>query len=203
MSAIARSGTLAFILTVFFTSYSACAQQATPPAVINGKWDVSAWAAIATGEENTNSFNEARIWTAGFFLGKLMHREILSGWRRGTLEYGFNLIPLFVTSKSQKVHGGGFEPIVLRWYSSQGLDRVTPYLELAGGAVFTNSNLPPGNTSSMNFTARAGGGVQVFTHQRQSLDLSCRWMHASNANLGVRNPEFNGIQVSLAYHWFK
>jgi hypothetical protein len=201
VSAIARSGTVALVF--FFVSHSAGAQESPSRAAINGKWDISAWAAVATGEENTNSFNEARIWDAGFFLGKLMNHELLSNWRRGTLEYGFNLIPLFVASKSQKLHGGGFEPIVLRWYSSHSLARITPYLEVAGGAVFTTSNLPPGNTSSMNFIARAGGGIQVFTRNRQSLDLSCRWMHASNANLGVRNPEFNGIQVSLGYHWFK
>ncbi|HXZ32274.1 MAG TPA: acyloxyacyl hydrolase [Terriglobales bacterium] len=201
MSAIARYGTLPLIL--FLLANSSAAQESAPRAAINGKWDISVWAAVATGEENTNSFNEARIWTAGFFLGKLMHREVLGGWRRGTIEYGSNLIPLFLTSKSQKVHGGGFEPIVLRWYSSHSLGRATPYLELAGGAVFTNSNLPPGNTSSLNFTARAGGGIHVFTRKRQSLDLGCGWMHASNANLGVRNPEFNGIRLSLAYHWFK
>jgi len=122
-------------------------------------------------------------------------------------EFGINLTPLVTTAKTQKVHGGGFEPIVLHWYSSHNFGRATPYLEVAGGAVFTDANLPPGNTSSLNFTARAGGGFQIFIRSRQSLDLGCGWMHASNANLGVRNPEFNGefngIRVTVGYHWFK
>src|SRR6266849_4902604 len=42
-----------------------------------------------------------------------------------------------------------------------------------------------------------------FTQGRQSLDVGCRWLHISNANLGVRNPEFNGVEISLGYHWFK
>jgi hypothetical protein len=33
--------------------------------------------------------------------------------------------------------------------------------------------------------------------------VGLRWSHISNANLGVINTEFNGIQLSLAYHWYK
>ena len=178
-------------------------QDHKPPSVQNATWDFSIWAAGATGEENTNSFTEAQISTAGVFLGRVITSKIGRGWGRGNLEYGFNLIPVFVTSGNQRVSGGGFEPVVLRWNSSQHIGRVVPYIELAGGAVFTASNLPPGNTSSVNFTAKGGGGIYIFTKDRQSLDLGCRWSHISNANLGVRNPEFNGFQFSLGYHWFK
>lgn len=195
-------GALLLIAGFFCIICSAAAQEVSRSA-IKGHWDINPWGAIATGEENTNSFNEARIWTAGVFLGRVMGHEFLEGWRRGTLEYGFNLIPLLITAKSQKVHGGGFEPIVIHWYSSREFGRAKPYLEVAGGAVFTNANLPRGNTSSLNFTARAGGGFQVFARDRQSLDVGCGWIHASNANLGVRNPEFNGIRVTVGYHWFK
>jgi hypothetical protein len=184
-------------------TYAARAQDNPPLRVPTGAWDISIWAAGATGEENTNSWTEARVWTAGFFLGRTTNHEVAGGWRRGIPEYGFNLIPVFVTSKNQTLHGGGFEPIVLRWNSAYGTRRLSPYIDLAGGAVFTNANLPPGNTSSTNFTARAGGGIQLFTRKRQSLDVACHWSHISNANLGVRNSEFNGIRVSLGYHWFK
>jgi hypothetical protein len=203
MSAVARCARIWSIVSLLLLCYVAQAQDRLSPTVPNGKWDVSIWAAGATGEENTNSFSEARIWTAGVYLGKVMNRELAGGWRRGSLEYGFDLIPLFVTSKNQSAHGGAFEPIILKWLSSHGIGRSVPYIELAGGAVFTTTNLPPGNTSNVNFMARGGGGIQVFTRKRQSLDIACGWMHVSNANLGVRNPEFNGIQVKLGYHWFK
>jgi hypothetical protein len=45
--------------------------------------------------------------------------------------------------------------------------------------------------------------MRIFTEPRQSIEIGCRWAHISNANLGVRNPEFNGIQVSVEYHWFR
>jgi Lipid A 3-O-deacylase (PagL) len=167
------------------------------------KWDLGIWTAGATGEEHTNSLTEAQIWTAGFSLGRRITPEIGSGWRRGSLEYAFDVIPLFVTSGSQRIHGGGFDPVLLRWNSSLHRGRVAPYIELGGGGVATSANLPSGNTSSFNFMAKGGGGVRLFTRNRQSLDVGLAWWHISNANLGVQNPEFNGLQLTVSYHWFK
>lgn len=174
----------------------------------NRNWDISVWIAGATGEENSNSFTEAQILSGGVFVGKVFTGEIGRGWRRGNLEFGMDLIPLFVHLQPETLYGGGFEPTVLRWNSlglnsSRRRGRATPFLELAGGAVHTNSNLPAGDTSKFNFTARIGGGIQIFTRERRSVDIGCRWSHISNANLGTQNPEFNGIQVSVGYHWFK
>src|SRR5581483_3155210 len=173
----------------------------TPEQTVN--WDLDVCISGATGEENTNSFSEAQVWSAGFMVGHRLTEEVGSRWWRGNLEYGFNLIPLFKTANGHNTYGGGFEPVVLRWNSSLHVARVAPCIELAGGGLFTNANLPAGDTSDFNFTARAGGGIHIFTHQHRSVDVGCQWLHVSNANLGKRNPEFNGVQVSLGYHWFK
>jgi hypothetical protein len=164
-------------------------------------WDIGVWVAGATGEENTNSFAEAQILTAGVVVGRELTGEIGSGRRRGRLEYGFSLIPFFRQFTPQPNYGRGFEPVILRWNSSLRTSRISPYIELAGGAVWANSNFPAGNTSNFNFTARGGGGITLSTTRRQSFDIGCRWSHISNANLGIENPEFNGIQVSLGYHF--
>jgi hypothetical protein len=196
------SARLLVSLSLLFLGGSALAQ--TDAAVTRRRnWDFGVWAAGATGEENTNSFAEAQTLSAGFFVGKEVTGEIGHGWRRGRLEYGIDIIPLFRQFRPQSIYGGGFEPVVLRWNSILHTGHIGPYIELAGGALRTNTNLPAGNTSDFNFTARGGGGIQIFTHGRQFLDLGCRWSHVSNANLGVRNTEFNGVQVSLGYHWFR
>ena len=163
-------------------------------------WDISVWVAGATGEEHSNSFTEAQILSGGVFLGKVFTGQIGRGWRRGNLEFGMDLIPLFVHFTPQRLYGGGIEPAVLRW---NGLHRGrwAPFIELAGGGLETNVNLPSGKTSKFNFTARIGGGVQIFTQERRAVDIGCHWSHISNANLGQQNPEFNGIQMSVAYHW--
>lgn len=205
MHAVARFGAAIPVvaMTLLLLARTAPAQEHVHPVAQKGTWDISVWAAGATGEEQTDSFTEARIWTAGVFIGRMLTDEIGHGWRRGALEYGFDVAPLFVTSKNQRVHGGGFDPVILRWNFSQHATRLAPYIELGGGGVATTSNLPAGDTSSFNFVTRGGGGIHIFTRDRQSLEVGCRWLHISNANLGVRNPEFNGIQVSLGYHWFK
>ena len=194
---IAKSGLLLLMLASSSVAQERFAEEQ------NRNWDFSVWIAGATGEESTNSFTEAQILSGGFFVGKTLTGKIGSGWRRGSLEYGFDVIPLFVHFTPEKIHGGGFEPVILRWNSSLRAGRIAPYIELAGGGVRSNVNLPTGDTSNFNFTARGGGGIQIITTKRRSVDIACRWWHISNANLGVRNPEFNGIQVSLGYHWFK
>lgn len=166
-------------------------------------WDLSLWAAAATGEENSNSFAESQILSAGVFAGRMLTGEIGSGWRRGRLELGADFVPLFVQLTPQRIHGIAFDPIILRWNSSLHRGRVSPYVELGGGAVHTNANFPAGDTSNFNFIARGGGGIFVKVKRAQALEIGCRWWHISNANLGASNPEFNGIQVNVGWHWFK
>jgi hypothetical protein len=166
-------------------------------------WDLSVWAAGATGEEHTNSFSEAQIFSAGVFVGHALTREIGRGWRRGNFEFGADFVPIFVQFTPQRITGTAFDPIILRWNSSLHRGRVAPFVELGGGAIHTHVNFPQGDTSTFNFLARGGGGVLISTRHAQALEIACRWWHISNANLGVQNPEFNGIQVSLGWHWLK
>jgi Lipid A 3-O-deacylase (PagL) len=190
-------------LIVFLLTPTASAIGQVRPAAHEGPWDVSIWVASATGEETQNSFRQSQIWTGGLYLGKVITSEVGRGWRRFELEYGFDFVPLFVQSGNARIVGGGFDPVILRFNSGHQLGRIRPYIELAGGAVLTTSNLPPGNTSAFNFTVRGGGGVYLTSKKRRSWDLGCRYFHISNANLANRNPEFNGIQISVGYHWLK
>lgn len=165
---------------------------------------MSPWIAGATGEEFTNSFTEAQLLSAGVFFGRVMTGEFGSGWRRASLELGFDVIPLFVQPGRPTIYGGGFDPLILRFTSGHRFGRIVPYIEVGGGGVATTSNFPAGkNTSDFNFIARGGGGIHILTKARQSLDIGCKWLHVSNANLAPYNPEFNGIEFSIGYHFFK
>lgn len=173
------------------------------PELHDGSWDLSVWAAGATGEEGTNSFSESQIFSAGILAGKMVTRQIGSGWLRGRLEFAADFAPVFFQFTPRRIHGLAFDPVILRWNSTLHRGRVSPFLELGGGGLHTEADFPFRNTSSFNFVARGGGGIQIATVHAQALELGCRWWHISNANLGVRNPEFNGIQVNVAWHWFK
>jgi len=192
------------VLLLLFSACVSAAQDNAFPAWQKGTWDISPWIAGATGEETTNSFTQTQLWSVGVFFGRVMTGEFGRGWRRASLELGFDVIPVFVQTGNQTVYGGGFDPLILRFTSGHRFGRVVPYIELGGGGVATTSNFPPGsNTSNFNFTAHGGGGIHIITKSRQSLDIACKWFHVSNANLASFNPEFNGIQVSLGYHFFK
>jgi hypothetical protein len=190
------------VLAICLVGATANAQSLQPSSEA-AKWDFSVWAAAETGEEITNSLSESQIFSAGVFFGRMLTGEAGKSWTRGRLEYAFDVMPLFETFGNQHVHGFGFDPVILRWNSGLHTAWVLPYIELAGGGVFTNANLPPENTSSFNFTPKGGGGIYLRTRRKQCLDVGLRWSHISNANLGVQNPEFNGIQLTIAYHWLK
>lgn len=192
----------ALISQALFALVGGAYAQSTPESQ-NRAWDFSIWAGGATGEEITNSFSEAQIFTAGFLVGHSVSGEMGSGWRRGRFEYAADFIPVFVQLARRKITGTAFDPVILRWNSSLRRGRVTPFVELGGGGLRTSVNFPQGNTSTFNFIARGGGGVLVSTRGAQALEIACRWWHISNANLGVQNPEFNGLQVSVGWHWFK
>jgi Lipid A 3-O-deacylase (PagL) len=196
-----RSCLLACI--IFFACANASAQRDLPPIDWNTNWDFGVWVAGSTGEETTNSWAQAQLLSAGVFGGRVFTGEIGSGWHRGRFEYAFDAVPLFITFGNQNTHGGGFDPVIIRWNSSLHTSRVAPYIELAGGCVAVTENLPPGRTSGFNFTAKGGGGVYLFTRDRHALDIGLQWSHISNANLGFWNPEFNGLQLRLGFHWYK
>jgi hypothetical protein len=182
---------------------SPCLAQTAPPENTLRSWDFGVWVAGATGEENASSFTEAQIITAGFGVQKVITDELGSGWHQGRFAFGGDVIPVFVQLRPGTPYGFGVEPVILRWNSSLHISNGSPYLELAGGGVITNTNIPPGDTSDFNFTVRIGAGIQIHSGQRNALDLSCRWLHISNANLGRRNPQFNGLQLSVGYHWHR
>jgi hypothetical protein len=193
---------LVLLLIITYSAQICSAQDQTPsPGPATANWDFSVWVAGETGEELTNSFAEAQIWSAGVFVGKTLTDVVGSNWHRGSLEYAADFMPVFEAYGDQRIHGWGFDPVILRWNSALHTSRVAPYIELSGGAVVTSANLPPGDTSNFNFMAKGGGGFYFQIEKRQWLDLGCRWSHISNANLGNYNPEFNGVQVSIGYHW--
>ena len=73
-------------------------------------------------------------------------------------------------------------------------DAVNAYLGL--------HNLPPGDTSQINFTSGAEIGAQIFRKGTNSWDVSVKAYHLSNASIGNHNPGLNAnLQFMLGYTW--
>jgi hypothetical protein len=113
----------------------------------------------------------------------------------GRFEYAVDAVPAFVVlQKYNTAYGGGVNPLGLKWdFAARG--RVEPYLELNGGTLFTNHDVPAG-TSSVNFTDAAAFGVHLLS-DKWAWTLEARYMHISNAGLSSPNPGVNTVQVRL------
>ena len=70
--------------------------------------------------------------------------------------------------------------------------------------VTMRANLPPGDTSWVNFTPQVAMGANVFVKSRAALALEGAYVHHSNAGLGTENPGYNAALVfTVGYSWFR
>jgi hypothetical protein len=103
----------------------------------------------------------------------------------------------------QRVYGGGFHPVILKWNFTRS-KRVVPYIAAEGGVLFTTHDVPFPDTSNVNFTPGGDFGLQIFTSQRHAMVFSVHATHISNASMGDHNPGVNAsVLFRLGYHWFK
>ncbi len=162
-------------------------------------WDKTIFVGGGTSVESTPS---GQNFVLGFRLGRILTDEHGPGILRGTYEMGIDVIPL----DEYWIHGGqyagGIDPIVFKWNFTN-CCRFAPYAAIVGGALFSTYNLPPGDTSEINFTSGAEVGGQIFWNGgTNSWDISVKAYHLSNASIGNHNPGLNAnVQFMLGYTW--
>lgn len=165
-----------------------------------GAWDFGLFAqgghSVSGGVRNTSVFD------AGFRMGKVLTGEHGSGWMRGNFEYAADFIPIYVISQPVKnAYGVSFSPLAMKWNFTGG-KRLAPYVELGGGLLFTNTDVPV-RTSNINFTPQLGVGMHIFTREKRSVTLDFKYVHISNAGIALLNPGLNTLQFGIGYHWMK
>ena len=109
--------------------------------------------------------------------------------------------------------GASLTPVIFRWNFATGSHRLQPWLQAAGGLIYTTHKFPPdvlvphgtpGGTSVFNFSPQGGGGLHFFTRDGRSIDLGVNGVHISSASLGDRNPGVNAsIQIQVGYTFWK
>ncbi|HEV2400349.1 MAG TPA: acyloxyacyl hydrolase [Candidatus Sulfotelmatobacter sp.] len=166
-----------------------CAQEAPE----KGGNEVQIWAggghSVAGGRGNTGVFD------AGLRYGWILTGPHLPGFLRGRFEYALDAVPVFLAFQpTNKAYGAGFDPLGLKWnFVRHG--RISPYLELTGGVLFTNHDVPAG-TNPVNFMDQAALGMHILG-AKHNVSLELRYMHISNAGLATPNPGVNTVQVRL------
>jgi hypothetical protein len=154
-----------------------------------------------TGGHGTNgSTQHTSVWTAGFRYGWVITAPHGPGFLRGRFEYAVDAVPVFVLFQpTNTAYGAAVNPFALIWdFDTHG--RVVPYVDLGGGALFTNTQVPPG-TSRINFTTAGAVGLH-FLGDKRTWSVDVRFMHISNASLATLNPGINTIQLRLGLGWF-
>ena len=126
--------------------------------------------------------------------GRLVSGEHGPGVLRGRLEMVLEITPVFLAFQSDRAQGVGFSPLMFRWNLREH-GPIQPFLEMAGGVVATNRDVPEG-TTRMNFSSHAGAGVRVRVAERWGVVVGYRFHHLSNGSTAPRNP---GITSNIGY----
>lgn len=176
-------------LFIFLASISLAAQAAPE----KGGHEVQIWAggghSVSGGRGNTGVFN------AGLRYGWVLTDLHLPGFLRGRFEYAVDAVPVFLAFQpANTAYGVGFDPLGLKW-NFQRHGRISPYLELTGGTLFTSHDIPTG-TNTVNFMDQAALGMHILG-AKHNVSLELRYMHISNAGLATPNPGVNTVQVRL------
>lgn len=190
-------------------------------------------AAGAVGQDVPSASIRSEHWLAGVFVGggsglydranvqfirtgvrvgRVMTGELGGGNFRGTFELDAEVMPVdmvlwgeYKKNEFKPVYGFAVNPLVMKWnFTRDSSRRLIPYFLAQGGVIFTAVNVPPGDTSKINFTSGAGVGFNYFIRPRRSVSFDFRATHLSSASLGNHNPGVNSsLQISLGYNWWK
>ena len=150
---------------------------------------------MAKKARNNSYVASTGVFNAGLRYGCVLTDAHLPGLLRGRFEYAVDAVPAFlVFQPANTAYGVGFDPLGLKW-NFERHRRLSPYLELCGGLLFTSHNVPTG-TNNVNFTDQAAFGTHILG-AKYNWSLELRYMHISNAGLATPNPGVNTVQVRL------
>ncbi len=178
-------------LFIFLTPGTAFSQGESAPQ--QGSNEIQMWAAgghsVAGGTSNTEVFD------VGLRYGRVISDVHLPSFLRGRFEYTIDLVPVYlIFQPTNTAYGWGFTPLGLKWdFVRRG--RFSPYLELGGGTLFSDHNVPT-YTNDVNFTPSAALGTHILS-EKYNWSVELRYLHISNAGLASYNPGLNSVEVRL------
>lgn len=166
-----------------------------------GTWELGLLAGGGTGLGKSDG---TQFFYAGGRAGLVLTSNHLPWLFRGNFEWAVDMMPLYsVLPPAGAIYGGSFKPVIWQWNFTS-FQKVSPYVAAAGGIVFSHSNVPPGDTSYVNFTPQLVIGTHLFVKPRRALFFEGSLGHLSSASLGSHNPGYNvTFLFTVGYSWFK
>ena len=177
---------------VFVALTFAARQAAAQDRPEEGGHELEVW--TGGGHSVPGGTKDTNVWNAGVRFGWILTAPHGPGFLSGRFEYAVDAVPLFVVfQRADTAYGAGVNPFALKWiFATRG--SVAPYLELNGGTLFTNHEVPAG-TIGVNFTSSAALGAHILGGHAWTVEV--RYMHISNAGLTTPNLGINTVQVRL------
>jgi lipid A 3-O-deacylase len=164
-----------------------------------GGHEVQVW--TGGGSSVPGGTKDTSVWNLGLRYGWVLTNPHLPGPLQGRFEYAVDAVPAFVVFQpGNTAYGAGVNPVNFKWNFSS-FRRIVPYLELSGGTLFTNHEVP-NFTSKINFTSGAAFGAHVL-RANWNWSAEVRYLHISNAGLTTPNPGINTVQIRLGLGRFK
>jgi lipid A 3-O-deacylase len=152
------------------------------------------------GHGLNGSTSNTGIWSLGARYGWILTGPAGPGFLRGRFEYAVDVVPVFlVTQQNGTAYGFGVNPFALKW-DFMPHRHIVPYLDLEGGTLFSNTQVPPG-TSRVNFTSSGGIGLHVL-RSKFNWTAELRFVHISSAGLATPNPGINTLQLRIGFGRF-
>jgi hypothetical protein len=178
------------LLVAMMLAPASSAQQARPE---EGGHEIQLWTGggytVPGGTKNTG------IWNIGLRYGWILTAPHGPSFLKGRFEYAVDAVPMFlIFQPANTSYGVALDPITLKWnFASPG--PIAPFMELNGGVLFTNHDVPTG-TNTVNFASSLAVGTHILK-EKYNWSIEARYMHISNAGLAVPNPGINTVQVRL------
>jgi hypothetical protein len=183
-----------FVIAVMMFTGAAKAQSGPD----EGSRDLQIW--TSGGHGLTGSTSSTELWNVGLRYGWVLTGPHGPGLLNGNFEYAVDVVPVFVVFQpANTAYGFGLNPIALKWNFAPG-HNVRPYLEIGGGTLFTNDQVPSG-ASRVNFTSGGALGM-YFLRNKYNVAAEVRFMHISNASIADHNPGINTVQFRLGFGLF-
>src|SRR5258708_23870411 len=171
------------------------------PGPEEGGHEVQVWAGV--GHSVAGGTSRTGIFDLGLRYGWVITGAHLPGILRGRFEYAVDAVPVYlIFQPANTAYAVGFDPLGLKWdFERRG--RLTPYLELGGGVLFSNHNIPR-YTNKVNFSPSVAFGTHILG-EKYNWSVEVRYMHISNAGLAANNPGLKTVQVrvGLGRFWKK
>lgn len=126
------------------------------------------------------------IWTLGARYGWVLTDAHGPGLLRGRFEYAVDALPVvMVFQPGGPAYGFGFNPWIMKW-NVEPRRRISPYIEVGGGLVFTTREVPLG-ANKFNFTPSGAIGVNLL-RGKYHWSIDFRYFHISDAQITPFNP---------------